>query len=79
METKRAAVHQICLHHALRRALEGGWAYAWAWVIALSAVTLSSLGLLLLGVGFFYTSVWAWMVVGYAFSRALSLRAGTGP
>ena len=29
------------------------------------------LGLLGLGIGFFYTSVWAWNVVGYAFSRSL--------
>jgi hypothetical protein len=65
--------------HALRRALEGGRAYLWAWVIALLAISLSLLGLLALGIGFFYTSVWAWMVVGYAFSRALSLRPDTAP
>ena len=59
---------------ALQRALEGGRDYLWAWVVALSAICLSLLGLLGLGVGFFYTSVWAWMVVGYAFSRTLSLR-----
>ena len=65
--------------HALRRALEGGRAYAWAWVIALLAISLSFVGLVGLGIGFFYTSVWAWMVVGYAFSRALSLRTGATP
>ena len=59
---------------ALRRALAGGRAYLQAWGIALLAITLSLVGVLALGVGFFYTSVWAWMVVGYAFSRALSLR-----
>jgi len=58
---------------AFRRALAGGAAYGWAWVIACSAMSLSFLGLLGLGVGFFYTSVWAWTVVGYAFSRALVL------
>jgi hypothetical protein len=65
--------------HALRRALEGGRAYLWAWGIALLAISLSFLGLLAVGIGFFYTSVWAWMVVGYAFSRALSLSHGSSP
>lgn len=59
---------------AARRALEGGRAYLRAWLVALCAIGLSPIGLLGLGVGFFFTSVWAWMVVGYAFSRALSLR-----
>ena len=62
---------------ALRRAIAGGRHYLRAWGIALLAICLSSLGILGLGVGFFYTSVWAWMVVGYAFSRALSLRQAT--
>lgn len=60
--------------HALKRAWDGGKNYMWAWLIALSAISLSFLGLILLGVGFLYTSVWAWMVVGYVFSRALSLQ-----
>lgn len=58
---------------ALRRALEGGTAYLRAWGIGLLAIVLSLLGLLALGVGFFVTSVWAWSVVGYAFSHALVL------
>ncbi len=61
---------------AFRRAIEGGRAYLHAWAIALAAISLSLLGLLALGVGFFWTSVWAWNVVGYAFSRALALREG---
>src|ERR1041384_7351044 len=56
---------------AMRRAIDGGSRYLKAWAIGLSAIVLSFLGLLVLGVGFFYTSVWAWLVVGYAFSRAL--------
>jgi hypothetical protein len=56
---------------AFRRALSGGGRYLWAWLIALSAVTLSLFGLLVFGVGVFYTSVWAWGVAGYAFSKAL--------
>ena len=59
---------------AFMRALDGGKQYLWAWFIGLSAIALSFLGLLALGVGFLYTSVWAWMVVGHAFSRALSLQ-----
>lgn len=60
---------------AFRRALEGGQLYLKAWCIGGSAVLLSSLGLLAAGVGFLVTSVWAWMVVGYAFSRSLALTA----
>ncbi len=56
---------------AFRRALDGGTAYLKAWCISLCAISLSFLGPLGLGVGFFYTSVWAWIVVGYAFSKAL--------
>lgn len=56
---------------ALRRAWDGGSAYLRAWAIAIAAMALTPLGLFALGVGFFYSSVWAWSVVGYAFSRAL--------
>lgn len=45
--------------------------YLKAWGISLAAVTLSFAGLLALGVGFLFTSVWAWEVVGYAFTIAL--------
>ena len=58
---------------AFARALDGGRAYLYAWLIALVAISLSLLGLIVLGVGVFYTSVWAWMVVGHAFSVSLSL------
>lgn len=60
---------------ALRRALDGGAAYLRAWAIAIAAISLTPLGFLALGVGFFYSSVWAWSVVGYAFSRALVFQA----
>jgi hypothetical protein len=56
---------------ALRVALAGGRAYLKAWLIAASAIGLSLLGLAAGGIGFFWTSVWAWSVVGYAFTRAL--------
>lgn len=56
---------------AFARAIAGGRAYRKAWMIGLSAISLSFLGPLLGLIGFFFTSVWAWNVVGYAFSRAL--------
>jgi hypothetical protein len=56
---------------ALRVALAGGRAYLKAWLIAASAVALSFLGLAAAVVGFFYTSVWAWSVAGFAFTWAL--------
>ena len=49
----------------------GGSRYLKAWLIGLTAIMLSFAGLLVLGVGFLFSSVWAWSVVGYAFSRAL--------
>lgn len=77
--TYNAALNDISFLYrpdkAWRRSVEGGRAYLRAWFIALIAIVLSFLGLLGLGIGFFYTSVWAWMVVGYVFSQALSLRA----
>jgi hypothetical protein len=56
---------------AFRRAVAGGAAYLHAWLIAAAAIAASLLGLLALGVGFLYASVWAWSVVGHAFSMAL--------
>ena len=76
--TYNAAFHDIRYLYrpdrAFLRAWEGGKNYMWAWLIAFGAIAISFLGLLLLGIGFLYTSVWAWMVVGYVFSRALSLQ-----
>lgn len=56
---------------AFRRALGAGRIFLRIWTIALCAIGLSFLGLLVFVVGFFYTSVWAWLVVGYAFSKAI--------
>ena len=60
---------------AFRRALAHRRVYLEAWAISLAAVALSTLGLLALGVGFVFTSVWAWEVVGYAFTVAMYLPA----
>lgn len=54
--------------------LEGGPAYWHAWAIALSALVLSFLGLLALGVGFLVTSVWFWQVAGFSFARVFTRR-----
>lgn len=62
---------------ALRRALDGGRDYLRAWGVAVAAVATSLLGLLAAGVGFLFTSVWAWSVVGYAFTRALIRTPGS--
>jgi len=59
---------------ALRRSIEGGRAYWHAWSIAIAALCLSLLGLLALGIGFLFTSVWFWQVAGYSFANAFSNR-----
>lgn len=56
---------------AFRRAWSRRDVYLRAWMIALVSIVLSFLGLLGLLVGFLYTSVWAWEVVGYAFTVAM--------
>ncbi len=59
---------------ALARAFQGGRAYWHAWAIALSALAISFVGLLGLGVGFLATSVWFWQVAGFSFARVFSQR-----
>jgi hypothetical protein len=56
---------------AFRRAWQHRRTYLFAWWIALLSVLLSFVGLLAAGVGFVFTSVWAWEVVGYAFTVAM--------
>ncbi|MFN8395679.1 MAG: hypothetical protein U0176_13655 [Bacteroidia bacterium] len=53
---------------AMRRVVEGGAAYWKAWGIVLCGMVLSFSGLLLLGIGFFYTSVWFWQSAGFSFA-----------
>ena len=57
--------------HAFARARRAGSEYGKAWLISLAAVALSVFGLLALVIGFVFTSVWAWEVVGYAFTVAM--------
>jgi hypothetical protein len=56
---------------AFARAWRHRRTYLFAWWIALLSVFVSFFGLLAGGVGFVFTSVWAWEVVGYAFTVAL--------
>jgi hypothetical protein len=62
---------------AFRRAWVQRTHYFHAWLIALLAIGLSLVGLLCFGVGFFLTSVWAWQVVGYAFTVSMYAPART--
>lgn len=57
---------------ALGRVREGGHLYWRAWGIALSAMILSFLGLLGLGIGFLWTSVWFWQVAGFSFASCFT-------
>jgi hypothetical protein len=57
---------------AMRRVVEGGTAYWKAWGIALAALALSFLGLLGLGIGFYFSSVWFWQVAGFSFASVFS-------
>lgn len=58
-----------------RRAFSRAWSkrrtYGYAWLISLVSVLISLFGLLALGVGFFFSSVWSWEVTGYAFTVAM--------
>jgi hypothetical protein len=57
---------------ALRRVMEGGTGYWHAWLIALAALACSFLGLLALGFGFLFTSVWFWQVAGFSFATVFT-------
>ena len=57
---------------ACSRVFESGSAYWHAWLIALAALAMSFAGLLLLGIGFLFTSVWFWQVAGFSFATTMS-------
>lgn len=65
---KHVLLHPLA---AFRRSWQQRKHYLLAWRIAICSILLSLGGLLFLGVGFFFTSVWAWEVVGYAFTVAM--------
>lgn len=59
---------------AMRRVFQGGAGYWHAWGIALAALVLSFVGLIGLGVGFLFTSVWFWQVAGFSFATVFTQR-----
>ena len=59
---------------ALGRVREGGRAYWHAWSIALLAMALSFVGVIGLGIGFLFTSVWFWQVAGFSFASVFTQR-----
>jgi hypothetical protein len=59
---------------AMRRVIQGGRAYWHAWLIALAGLACSFLGLLVLGIGFLFTSVWFWQVAGFSFATVFTQR-----
>ena len=59
---------------AFGRVLQGGQLYWKAWAISISALALSVLGLLGLGIGFLATSVWFWQVAGFSFASVFTQR-----
>lgn len=70
------ARHVLRAGAAARRVLRGGRAYLKAWAIGICACLLSFLGLLGLGIGFAWTSVWFWQVAAFCFSRVFSEQYG---
>lgn len=61
---------------ALGRVAQGGAAYWKAWAIVLLAMSLSFLGLLALGIGFLFTSVYFWQVAAFSFATVFTQRFG---
>ena len=59
---------------ALSRVAQGGWMYWKAWAIVLPTMLSSFLGLLGLGVGFLFSSVWFWQVAAFCFASVFSQR-----
>ncbi|MCH2045267.1 MAG: hypothetical protein MK212_14215 [Saprospiraceae bacterium] len=59
---------------ALSRVYQGGAAYWKAWSIVLPAMFLSFLGLLGLGVGFLFTTVWFWQIAAFSFATVFTQR-----
>lgn len=59
---------------ALRRVSQGGLAYWKAWSIVVPAMLLSFVGLLGLGIGFCFTSVWFWQTAAFSFATVFTRR-----
>jgi hypothetical protein len=59
---------------ALRRCMQGGLGYWRAWLITLTALAISFVGFLALGVGFLVTSVWFWQAAAFSFTCVFTQR-----
>lgn len=57
---------------ALSRVRQGGAAYWKAWSIVVPVMLSSSVGLLALGIGFLWTSVWFWQVAAFCFATVFT-------
>ena len=60
------------VRRSFQHVFESGVAYWHAWAIAISAMLLSFVGLLGLGFGFLFTSVWFWQVAGFSFASVMT-------
>ena len=63
---------------ALSRVRQGGRAYWKAWSIVIPTMLLSFIGLLGLGIGFLWTSVWFWQVAAFCFATVFTQEFGLG-
>ncbi len=63
---------------AFSRVFQGGKAYWKAWAIVSILLLASFLGLLLVGVGFLFTSVWFWQSAGFSFATVFSQKFKLG-
>ena len=59
---------------ALSRVFQGGWPYWKAWLIIFPTMLTSLVGLLGLGVGFLFSSVWFWQVAAFCFASVFTQR-----
>ena len=59
---------------ALSRVHQGGLAYWKAWSIVLICLLLSFSGLLVLGIGFLFSSVWFWQTAAFSFATVFTQR-----
>ncbi len=57
---------------ALARVRQGGTAYWKAWSIVIPVMLVSFLGMLFLGIGFLWTSVWFWQVAAFCFATVFT-------
>ena len=62
------------VHTSFAHVRASGRAYWHAWAIALAALALSFTGILFLGIGFLFTSVWFWQVAGFSFATVMAQR-----